>query len=94
MYPRLRHYYDILVIRDETTVPDLTHLCERLDGRRLGARPYLFNPIRFAVYPRSAIARHHGCWSTYQRTVLQIPVSKFSSARQPSSRSSLEASMA
>ena len=63
-------------------------------GRRLERVAHLFNPIRFAVYPRFAIACHHGWWSTYQRTVLQTPVSKFSSARHPSSRSSLEASIA
>jgi len=58
------------------------------------ARRYVLNPTRCAAYPRFRMAVHQGFWSIYQRTVLAIPLSKFSAARQPSSRSSFEASMA
>jgi hypothetical protein len=40
------------------------------------------------------MARHHGVLSQYQLMVLASPDSKFSAARQPSSFSSFEASMA
>ena len=61
----------------------------RIDKVRESLSPvdyYLLNPTRSAAYPRFRIASDQGFWSIYQLTVLAIPLSKFSSARQPSSR--------